>query len=312
MSWTEDAIHRWLARAPRPRVLAGSAGHDAAVLRAFRGALVACADQVVLGVHVREGEAPARIGRKAVARAVSDLAATAARPRAVLCTIAAQRTLSSAWLRGVLRGVASEARRHGAELVGGDLSVTRSGAVIAITALGELAVRTRAPGRDRARPGELVCVTGALGGSLLGRHLRIEPRVAWGIALARAGASALLDVSDGLAWDLHRLARAAGVAIEIELARVPVHADARRLARRTRREPWDHALHDGEDHELVATLAPRALERARVSLSQERARTSVGLHEIGRVSRGRGLTLLHADGRRERWQPRRGGWKHGA
>lgn len=303
MSWSEDAIHRWLASVPRARELSGSQGHDAAVLRRWNGRVVACADQVVIGVHVRENERARLVGGKAALRALSDLAATAARPRALLCTIAASRARSNAWLRGVLSGVRDTGARYGAELVGGDLSSVATGAVISVTALGELASPRRAPGRDRARVGEVVCVTGALGGSLLGRHLRIQPRIVEGAAVARAGASALMDVSDGLAWDLFRLARAAGVAIELELARVPVHADARRLARRTRREAWEHALHDGEDHELIATLSPRALELARAR---------VNLHAIGRVVRGRGLILIHADGRREPWQPRRGGWKHGA
>lgn len=267
-----------------------------------RGALVACTDQVVLGIHVGMRERAELIGRKAVARSVSDLAATAARPRALLCTIAAERGFSNAWMRGVLRGVLDEARRLSAELVGGDLSTSPSGASVSITALGELEGTRRTPARSHARVGDLVCVTGALGGSILGRHLAITPRVEAGIALARAGASALMDVSDGLAWDLFRLARAAGVRIELDLARVPVHDDARRLARHTAREALDHALHDGEDHELIATLAPRALVRA----SKE-----VALHPIGRVVAGSGLLVIDVGGRRARWTSARGGWRHG-
>jgi thiamine-monophosphate kinase len=208
-------------------------------------------------------------------------------------------------VRDLLRGVRAAARAHGADLVGGDLAETRGPASITVTALGTYALPGRPPGRDRARPGEIVVLTGAVGGSGLGRHLKIVPRLAHGEALARAGASAMMDVSDGLAWDVFRLARAACVAIELDLDAVPIHADARRLARRSRRTPRDHALHDGEDHELVATLAPRALAR------YLRAAERLPVHAIGRVVRGSGLRLVHPDGRRERWTHARGGWEHG-
>jgi len=297
MAWNEDRIHRALRR-HAPRGLLGSALHDAAVLRAGLRHPVLCVDQVVEGVHVLAG-APARaIGRKAAARALSDLAATAARPVALLCTLAVPAARTEAWVLALIDGVRREARRHGAELVGGDLSATSGPFVVGVSALGDFELAGRPPGRDRARAGQRVVVTGALGGSLLGRHLRIEPRLDAGRALARAGATALMDVSDGLAWDLFRLARAAGVAIELELERVPLHRDARRRARTSGRTPLDHALHDGEDHELLATLPARApLPR--------------GVVELGRVVRGAGLVLVDARGRRRRWTARAGGWQHG-
>ncbi|MBK7877560.1 MAG: thiamine-phosphate kinase [Planctomycetes bacterium] len=303
MTWSEDSIHRWLARGPRPRGLAGSRGHDAAVLAELGGRPVVCADQVVEGVHFLATASARAVGRKAACRALSDLAATAASPRALVCTLAAPRTKDEAWLRGVLSGVRAAAREHGADLVAGDLSSTPGPATVAVTALGAFEGRGAPPGRDRARAGELVVLTGAVGGSLLGRHFAIAPRLAAGRALHRAGAAAMMDVSDGLAWDLFRLARAAGVGVELELARIPVHADARRLARRTHRPPLDHALHDGEDHELLATLAPRAARR----VAQE-----LGFHVVGRVVRGAGLALVRADGGRERWTHALGGFEHGA
>lgn len=303
MAWREDDLHRWLART-RARGVAGTHGHDAALLAELGGAPVVCADQVVERVHFEPRAPAALVGRKAACRALSDLAASAAEPRALLCTLAAPASRSAAWLRGVLGAVRAAAREHGADLVGGDLSGTRGPAVIGVTALGAYTLRgVRAPGRARARAGELVVLTGGLGGSLLGRHLRITPRLAEGRALARAGASALMDVSDGLAWDLFRLARAAGVAIELDTDALPLHRDAHRLARRTGRSALDHALHDGEDHELVATLSTRALARAR--------RDGVELHVVGRVVRGRGLWLARAGSVRRRWNPRAGGWKHG-
>ncbi len=306
MTWSEDRIHRWLARLPRPRALSGSVGHDAAVLRALGGRPVVCVDQTVEGVHFVSSARPEAIGRKAAARAISDLAATAATPRGVWLALSAPTNKSERWMRAVITGVRSMARAHGADLLGGDLCSTSGPTRLSVTALGEFESKSRPPGRDRARIGDVVVATGALGGSLLGRHLAIVPRVAEGRWLFDHGARAMMDVSDGLAWDLFRLARASHVAIELSLDRIPVHADALRRARRTRRTALWHALHDGEDHELVATLPPRALQR----LSTSAKRRCPALAVIGRVCEGSGLFLRDANGRR-RWNPLEGGYRHG-
>jgi thiamine-monophosphate kinase len=303
LTWTEDRVHRWLRAASRPRGLAGSRGHDAAVLATLRGRPVICTDQTIEGVHFAPGIDPRLVGRKAAARALSDLASTAARPVAILVGLAAPGDRSERWIRDVLSGARASARAHGADLVGGDLASAHGPPSVSVTALGQLPGSRRPPGRDRARPGQSVVLTGAVGGSLLGRHLRIEPRVREGIRLFACGATAMMDVSDGLAWDLHRLARASGVRIDIELASVPIHADARRLARRDGKDPLDHALHDGEDHELLATLAPGRVVGARRRIPH--------LATIGRVSRGTGLWLLGTRPSPRRWKPSEGGWKHG-
>lgn len=303
MGWSEDRLHRWLGARPRPGVLVGSKGHDAAVLRRFDGRSVACVDQTVEGVHFERGTAARRVGAKAAGRALSDLAATAARPRALLLALHAPGSAREADLRAAIAAVARVGERYGAPLVGGDLAAVPGPWTLAVTALGVLAGSGRPPGRDRARPGQRVVLTGAVGGSGLGRHLAPRPRVEEGCWLYARGASAMMDVSDGLAWDLFRLARASGV--EIELEDVPVHADARRAARRSGREARWHALHDGEDHELVATLAPRDAER----VLAEAPRRCPGLVTIGRVRRGSGLVLL-VEGERVPWDGE-GGWRHG-
>jgi len=298
MSWSEDAIHRALAAGPKPRGLAGSRGHDAAVLARSAGRPVVCVDACIEGVHFPHDASARAIGRKACARALSDLAATAARPRAVVLAISAPRARAEAWILGAIAGVRAMARLHGADLVGGDLASTPGPAQLTVTALGDYAGRGKPPGRDRARAGQAVVLTGPTGGSILGRHLRIAPRVEEGIRLHALGATALMDVSDGLAWDLYRLARASAVRIELDMQSLPIHRDARRLARGTGVEAWEHALHDGEDHELVATLAARHAARAPATA-------------IGRVVRGSGLELRFRDTRIE-WTPSMGGWKHGA
>jgi thiamine-monophosphate kinase len=307
MSWSEDRIHRWLSGEIRPRGLAGSAGHDAAVLQPYAGRPVVCVDQTIEGVHYLRGADPERIGGKAAARAISDLAATAARPRALLVAAAVPVARDDAWIQALITGARRMARRHGADVVGGDLSVAARVAHVAVTAIGEYTGSARPPGRDRARPGQRVILTGPVGGSGAGRHLEIEPRVALGSWLSARGATAMMDVSDGLAWDLHRLARASEVRIDVELAKIPVHADTRRMARSSGKDPLWHALHDGEDYELVATLAPADSARA----LRAAARAGLAIFAIGVVRRGQGLHLVDASGRARAWRRSEGGYEHG-
>jgi thiamine-monophosphate kinase len=306
MVWNESELLEWIRRRARPPVLSGSRGHDAAVLRATCGRSVLCVDQVIEGVHVERGCARRWMGRKAAGRALSDLAATAARPRALLLSIAAPRSQRASDLRALIEGADEKARESGAALVGGDLSTTSGPLVLSVSALGTFNRRGKPPGRDRARPGEWVVLTGPVGGSRLGRHLDPRPRFAEAEFLVRAGARALMDVSDGLALDLSRLARAAGV--RIELTEVPVHADAVRAARESGQSARAHALHDGEDHELIATLSPRAWLR----ITSRARRLFPCMRVIGTTGRGRGLHFApQADGAAlEPWDGK-GGWVHG-
>jgi thiamine-monophosphate kinase len=303
MTWSEASLLAHIAAWRRPGPLVGSQGHDAAVLARPPGRLVVCADQVALGVHAELDAAPTRIGAKAVARTFSDLAATAATPWACLLTVRAPHDVDERWLRAVLRGARARAAALGAPLVGGDLCAAPGPASLAVAALGSLPGRRRPPGRDRARPGQVLVLTGPVGGSLLGRHLRIAPRLAAGRALWLAGATALMDVSDGLGLDAERLARASGVRLVLDA--VPVHADARRRARTSGRAALDHALEDGEDHELLATMPRANAERLLRRGLAECPRAAV----IGRVEAGSGLVLALP----ERSGPVRGrGWIHGA
>ena len=314
MARNEASLHRWLGRRLAPRGLSVGFGNDAAVLPSAPGRDVVCCDQTLAGVHFEPGTAPGRVGTKAAGRALSDLAASAARPRALLLGGAFAPEVSEGWIRALLRGVRAAGRRHGAELVGGDLACAPAGAPasLTVTALGRLAPGDRAVARGRARPGHLIVLTGAVGGSSLGRHLAIEPRIRAGRWLARNGARAMMDVSDGLALDLSRLGRASGVCMVLE--RVPIHSDARKLSRRSGRSALEHALADGEDHELIATLPARAWARCR---GRTRA-AGVELTVIGRVREGAGLFVPEdesivgdaGDGL-VRWAGA-GGWIHGA
>lgn len=307
MSWDEDEIHRWLARASKPRAFVGSLGHDAAVTARPRGRLVSCLDQCIEGVHVTADATANAFGRKAANRALSDLAATAAAPRGILLGISAPRERDACWIRATIQGVRKAADAVGAELWGGDLAAAPGPARLSVTALGELTGTGKPVARDRARVGQWVICTGPFGGSLGGRHLRFTPRIDAGRRLASRGATAMMDVSDGLAWDLFRLARASRV--KIELFDVPIHRDARRAAREGGRSALWHALHDGEDHELLATLSESDALRAQV----DAARRGEDWTLIGRVRRGDGLHLTGdaAEGDPRDWSPAEGGFRHG-
>jgi len=261
--WGEAELHEWL----RGRLAVDGAGrqagtHDAAVLEQVSGAAVLCCDRTEEGVHFDSDANPHAIGWKATARALSDLAATAARPHAVLLSLAAPKERSNDWMRAVIEGVIDAASQQGAALIGGDLTARHGGASLVVSAHGLFDPTDAAsapPGRDRALPGQGIFLTGMIGGSLLGRHLAIEPRIAEGIELHAAGATAMMDVSDGLAIDAGRIALASNVVIE--LASLPIHADAHKRAAATGLGAIHHALFDGEDHELLATMTPEAHDR---------------------------------------------------
>jgi thiamine-monophosphate kinase len=305
MAWNEDRLHLWLAQRGKPGVLVGSTGHDAAVLRRHEGRPVLCVDQTVEGVHFERGTSPDRVGAKAVGRALSDLAATAATPEGVLIAVKAAPEVDEAWLRRLLAAVSRRGASYDAPLVGGDLCCTPGPLSLSVTAFGRLPGRRRPPGRDRARPGDILVISGPVGGSSLGRHLLIEPRLAEGRWLFRHGARALMDVSDGLAWDLFRLARASAVAALLE--EVPVSRAARRLAERSGRSPRFHALHDGEDHELLAAIPPARLP----GLLASAPRHCPGLRQVGRFTAGCGLRVMEG-GEAHDWLPGEGrGWAHG-
>ena len=311
--WSEDALHRWLAEQPWPASLAGSRGHDAAVLEEATGRSVLCADQCIEGVHFLASVGGRAVGRKAVLRALSDLAATAAQPVAVTLTLHAPRTASGVrmeeWIQAALTGANAAAAAHGAELVAGDLAMVEGPIAVTVTALGRVSASAQPVGRDRARAGQVLLLSGPVGGSLLsGRHLEPVPRVTAGSAAAAAGATAMMDVSDGLAWDLYRMARASGLGARLVLEQVPLHADVQAASLASGRSVLDHGLHDGEDHELIASMDPEAWERFHSSALGGEWCAIGHLEALG--GPGEHLTL-QTGGEDERWNPGPGrGWSY--
>jgi len=296
--WIGALVRRFPAG---PRVKVGI-GHDAAVV-AFDGRdVVLKTDTVIDGVDFRLAACGARAAaRKAIAVTVSDLAAMAALPRACVLSVVLPRDVTFALFDALAAGFEDAARATGCEVVGGDTSVADAPLVLTVAAIGE-------PGphgivtRAGARPGMDLSVTGPLGGSILGRHLTFTPRVREAQVLAAHGVpAAMMDLSDGLSTDLPRLLAASGVGAELDAAAVPVHPDVARLT--DGRAPLAHALHDGEDFELLLAHAPLSAA-TRASL----AAAGVTLHRVGRVTAVPGAVVLREGDRRSPLP--RGGYDH--
>lgn len=270
-----------------PDVLTGP-GDDCAVVRGRAGALLLTVDQLVEGRHFAPSTDDRHVARKAVARSMSDLAAMAARPSWALAT-AALPTASTRWteprVRSLFDALAAWAEHWNCPLVGGDIATLPPGApaVFSIALGGTPASERGAVLRSGARDGDEVWVTGRIGGSLAsGRHLSFEPRLAESAWLARTlgpALHAMIDVSDGLGRDAARLARASAARLELHADDVPRHPDA-----------GDTAFADGEDYELLFTVAPGAPLPACTP-------DGTPLTRIGRVVAGQGCVLIGPDGR---------------
>ncbi len=250
-----ERIRRWLGSVSPPPP--AGMGDDCAVLPAAKKPHLITIDAVIHGRHFDDTVPPAGVGEKLLKRNLSDLAAMGARPTAAVLALTLDPRVSVRWLEQFYRGLAAAARRWRVVIAGGDLTQADGFVGAYLTLLGH-AAGPRAVTRTGARAGDAIYVTGELGGSLLGHHWRFTPRLAEGAWLARQPAvRAMMDVSDGLAKDLHALTPP-GTRPALDAALVPVSRDARRLAAHTVKSPLHHALCDGEDYELVFALAAGA------------------------------------------------------
>jgi thiamine-monophosphate kinase len=301
-----DFVAAILSRIPADARLEVPPGDDAAVLRPPAGRrTVVTVDMLMEGTDFILGpDCPPRlVGHKALAVNLSDLAAMAARPEAAVVAVALPRHHGDSLGRGLLEGILATAAAHGVTLAGGDTNAWDGPLVISITALGSVAPG-RAWRRDGAMVGDLLVVSGSCGGSLLGRHLSVAPRVREALMIAdRFTVHAAIDVSDGLSLDTARLMQASGAAAVIDLDSIPIHADALRMAGLPgdARTPLDHALSDGEDFELVLALPA---DEARRLVAEAPALIGLPFTVIGEVVAGAGLSARAADGTTTPLEPR--------
>jgi thiamine-monophosphate kinase len=295
---TEFALIAWIrqrAQALRSPHTKLAIGDDCAILDVTpHSNLLVTTDMLMDGRHFRlEHDGPERVGYKALAVNLSDIAAMAGVPRAALVAVALPQYGAAEIGRGIYEGMESLAERFHVDLIGGDTNAWNGPLVISVTLLGEATGRGPVR-RSGAKPGDAILVTGALGGSLhTGRHLHPEPRIAEALALhEKAPLHAMIDISDGLASDLpHILTESGGLGAVLDEAAIPIHPDAHDLSRSDGIPAIEHALSDGEDFELCVVVSPEDAARL---LADPPARTT--LFPIGQITSAHGLALQISDG----------------
>lgn len=291
------------------RVKLGS-GDDAAVT-VPGGATATSVDAIVEGVHFRRGEAPPQaIGRKALATALSDLAAMGADAGEAYVVLGAPPDLAEDEFDALLEGLLGLAEETGTALAGGDLTQAPA-LTLAVTVVGHAPQPNDLVPRSGARPDDVLVLTGELGGAAAGRllldrpalgdrladttaerlrqrQLDPTPRLRSGHALAAAGASAMIDLSDGLAGDAAHIAEASGVALRIEAGALPLAKGLAEVAAAAGQDPLQLAVSGGEDYELLAALPPDRVTSALRRMAETDETTLVA---IGQVSEGEGVEL---------------------
>ncbi len=249
---TEVKLIEWIRRrAGTSRQMLKGIGDDCAILRPRPGEdLLFTTDLFVEDVHFRHAtHSAAECGHTALARGLSDIAAMGGEPRFCLLSLAAGKGIGSQWVEGFIKGLLATARRVKCHLAGGDLG--HGARTVADIVVCGAVPQGKALRRDTARAGDRICVTGALGAAALslseGHPLPPDPRLKEGVALRKLGATAAIDLSDGLSLDLHRLAEASGLAAMLD-GPLPVCEGA----------SLEQALHGGEDYELLFTMPKNA------------------------------------------------------
>jgi thiamine-monophosphate kinase len=300
----EDSMTAWFKdqRPLDPALFPIGIGDDMAEINLGQGASVLITTDMLLdGSHFDLRTATLeQVGYKAMAASLSDCAAMATIPLAAVVAVALSPGFGAAQLKALHAGITRAADKYDCPLIGGDMTSWRSAHPFAINVTMLSRRAEHAPvRRDGARAGDLVCVTGTLGGSVYRKHLEFEPRVKEALQLAQTvTVHAMMDISDGLSTDLNRICQQSGVGAVVEATSIPLSDDARRQP-----DPVKAALDDGEDFELLFTLAPEDGERL-----VETWDGPVAITRIGRIAEAEDLWLRTSDGRLVPLEP--GGYDH--
>lgn len=278
-------------------VLAG-AGDDCAVLDLGVPAklILFKTDAVVEGIHFTGETPPEKIGRKALARCLSDIAAMAGTPVAALVTLALPKTFDAEFVSRIYHGLNALAKKSGVAVVGGETTTNPERMLVSIALLGTV-TRGKQPLRSGAKNGDAIFVTGELGGSLAGRHLDFEPRLEEARWLAEHfSIHAMMDLSDGLASDLRHILKASGVGAEILKTALPVSRAAKLRAREgsDAKPAAIAALTDGEDFELLFTVG--SADAVKLLDAWKRKFPKLKLSCIGKITAGNGILIRDQTG----------------
>lgn len=281
-----ELIQKLIATLPSNQSVLTGAGDDCAVLDLGvpDRVLLFKADAVVEGFHFTRDQQPALVGRKALARCLSDIAAMAGTPNSALVTLGLPEDYSSDWVLGAYAGMTELAQRYGVAIVGGETTTNPGRVLLSISMLG-WASRGKAILRSGAQPGDALFVTGELGGSLSAKHLTFNPRLEEGRWLAEHFlVRGMIDLSDGLAGDLRHVLNASGTGAELLASAIPISREAKVAARAvgdSGRSALVRALTDGEDFELLFCVPG---SQAVALMDAWRGRFKLRLSCIGRIS----------------------------
>jgi thiamine-monophosphate kinase len=253
-------------------------------------------DAVVEGVHFDANAAPEQVGHKALARCLSDVAAMAGTPTAALVTLGLPRAFDPGFIEKIYSGMNTLARRYDVAIVGGETTINPDRILISIAMVGT-ARRGKTVLRSGAEAGDALFVTGELGGSIAGRHLQFEPRLAEAQWLAsHFPVHAMIDLSDGLAGDLRHVLKSSRVGAELLATAIPISREARKAAKAvsSAKPPLLAALTDGEDFELLFAVAAR--DAIAVLDAWKTQFPKLPLACIGKITAGEGITIRDKEG----------------
>lgn len=293
-----ELIQRLTRSLPKNKSVVAGAGDDCAVLDVGlpEKFLLFKTDAVVEGIHFTRETPPEKIGHKALARCLSDIAAMAGEPGSAVVTIGLPSKFDARFVEKIYSGMSALAKQYGVAIVGGETTTNPERIFISVALIG-FAAREKVVLRSGAKVGDALFVTGELGGSLAGKHLEFEPRIAEALWLAENfSIHAMIDLSDGLAGDLRHILDASKVGAELFSDSIPISRAAKLnfKSESSKKPPLLAALTDGEDFELLFAVASK--DAVPLLDAWKKTFPGVKLTCVGKITEGAGVTIRNKKG----------------